>query len=167
MKKQHLAVALALALGIATVASRADEPAGGHDGAAPAEAMHGPMGGGPERLLKQLDLSADQKEQLKAMRRARRDKNDARRHKLEDAQEDLHDMLAKTDRSQGYADKLKAKHEELLLLQQEAGRDRFESILEIRAILTDAQLKKFLSLEEERGGKMMGGRRGRGKGDRG
>lgn len=104
--------------------------------------------GGPEQILKKLDLSEVQKEKLKELRKARRDKSQARKNALHDAREDMKGLLAKVDRSKGHEDKLRAKHAEIAKLEAEQGDDRFESMLEVRNILNDAQLKKFIELKE-------------------
>lgn len=129
----------------------------------PGEGMHGGPGmhggkggpgGGPMAILKQLDLSKEQKAKLKEMRRARRDKSQTRQNQLADLREDLHELLAVADRSKAHEDKLRAKHAEIQKLQQENQGNHFESMLEIRSVLTDAQLKKFIELHEQ-GGKGM------------
>jgi len=117
----------------------------GHEGG---PGMHGGMGG-PERMLEQLELSDAQKAKLKELKRARRDKNQVLRNKAEDLREDLKDLMESTDRSKAQSDKIRAKHEELQKIQNELGKDRIESMLEIREILTDAQLKKFVELKKK------------------
>jgi Spy/CpxP family protein refolding chaperone len=112
----------------------------------------GGMHSGPQRMLKALDLTDEQKDKLKALRKARRDSTQKKRNSVMDLREDLKDMLAKPDRSKDHEQKLRQKSEELLTAIAEAGRERFESVMEIRAILDDAQLKKFKDAMEEGGG---------------
>ena len=99
--------------------------------------------GGPEmgqKLEQELGLSEEQKSKLKSLRRARRDKMQASQNALQDAREDLRELMAKPDRSQSHTAKLRAKHEEIAKLDAEAAKQRFEGLLEMREVLTDAQL---------------------------
>ncbi len=140
----------------------------GMDGEGPEgeKGMGGMHGGGPEKMFKGLDLSKEQKEKLKALHRARRDANQKRGDAMEDARESLKEALLKTDNSPAYAATLKAKNEEVMKLMQDAGRDRFEGMLEVRSILTPAQLKKFVEMapggmHDKMGGRGKEGKRGK------
>lgn len=136
-----------------------DGPGGGMEAGGPGGGEGMRAHGGPGGMLASLNLSQAQKDKLKQLRRARRDKTQAAHNALEDAQEDLRDLMSQTDRSKGFEEKLRAKHAEVMKLDQQLRDDRFESLLEIRAVLTDEQLKKFVSLHAMPGGK---GKRGPG-----
>jgi Spy/CpxP family protein refolding chaperone len=101
--------------------------------------MGGPHGG----PLAGLDLSAEQKAKLKELRRGRRDKMQALQNSLQDAREDLHDLLQSNGKGEDFNAKARAQNGKVLDLAKQLGQERFESILEIRAILTPEQLKKF------------------------
>ncbi|HXB97194.1 MAG TPA: Spy/CpxP family protein refolding chaperone [bacterium] len=112
--------------------------------------------GGP---FARLNLTDDQKDKLKALRRSRRDKVQAIQNSLQDAREDLHDLLKSGGKGGDFNAKARAQNEKVLDLAKKLGQERFESVLEIREILTPAQLKKF---DEERpGGPWRPGPRGR------
>jgi Spy/CpxP family protein refolding chaperone len=124
-------------------------PDGGRDGMGPRDdngpgpdGDHGRMGphGGP---LARLNLTQDQREKLKLLRRARRGKLQEAQNALQDAREDLRDLLTSTDRGEAFNDKARAMNAKVQDLQKKLEEQRFESILEIRAILTDEQIKKF------------------------
>jgi Spy/CpxP family protein refolding chaperone len=127
----------------------------------------GPGGGGMPgggRLLKALDLSQDQKDQLKALRRAKRGKLQAAQNALQDAREDLRELMEKGDASDA---QIMAKHAEQQKAQAALEELRFQSILDARAILTPAQRKKAAELMKQGMGRRLGGRRGRGQGQGG
>ena len=124
-------------------------------------AGHGPgMGGHHGGPLANLDLSPEQRGQLKTLRRARRDKLQAIQNSLQDAREDLHELLKGGGKGDDFNAKARAQDEKVLDLAKKLGQERFESILEIRGILTPAQLKKFD--ETGPGGKWRRGMHGRG-----
>jgi Spy/CpxP family protein refolding chaperone len=103
------------------------------------------MGGmvGPERDLDSLDLSDAQKARLKDLRRARRDRIQKMENTLDDAREDFGDLLLGSGQGPEFEKKARAKHAEVAAAQQALETELFESILEIRGLLTPAQLKKF------------------------
>jgi len=142
---------------------------GGPDGPGGPGEDHGPgMGpGGPEgggilpgggRLLKALDLSQDQKDKLKALRRANRSKLQAAQNALQDSREDLRELMEKGSASD---EQLTAKHAEQQKLQMALEDLRFQSILDARAILTPAQRKKAADLMKQGVGRRLGRRLGR------
>lgn|GEM_PF-2255277 len=147
---------------------------GGPDGPGGPGEDHGPgMGpGGPEgggilpgggRLLKALDLSQDQKDKLKALRRANRSKLQAAQNALQDSREDLRELMEKGSASD---EQLTAKHAEQQKLQMALEDLRFQSILDARAILTPAQRKKAADLMKQGVGRRLGRRMGGGPGGR-
>jgi protein CpxP len=105
---------------------------------------HGPgMGGRRGGPLAGLNLTADQRAQLRTLRRARREKLQAIQNSLQDAREDLHELLKGGGKGDDFNAKARAQNEKVLDLAKKLGQERFESILEIRGILTPEQLKKF------------------------
>jgi protein CpxP len=129
-----------------------DDGASGPGGAPGAPGMegdeggpgHGPgMGGRRGGPLAGLNLTQDQRDQLKTLRRARREKLQAIQNSLQDAREDLHELLKGDGKGDDFNAKARAQNEKVLDLSKKLGQERFESILEIRNILTPAQIKKF------------------------
>jgi protein CpxP len=120
---------------------------------------HGPgMGGRHGGPLAGLNLTQEQKDKLKALRRSRRDKIQAIQNSLQDAREDLHDLLRSDGKGDDFNAKARAQNEKVLDLAKKLGQERFESILEIRSILTPEQIKKF---DQQRPGLWRRGRQGR------
>jgi Spy/CpxP family protein refolding chaperone len=141
-----------------------DDGSGGPGGAPGAPGMegedsapeHGPgLRGGP---MAGLNLTQAQRDQLKTLRRARRDKIQSIQNQLQDAREDLHDLLRGSAKGDDFNAKARAQNEKVLELAKKLGQERFESILEIRDILTPEQIKKF---DEHRPGPWRRGMRGR------
>jgi protein CpxP len=147
--------------------SPGDDGNSGTGGAAGAPGMetdeggpgHGPgvgaRRGGP---LAGLALTPEQRDKLRTLRRARRDKLQAIQNSLQDAREDLHDLLKGGGKGDDFNAKARAQDEKVLDLAKKLGQERFESILEIRGILTPEQLKKFDEMGP--GGKWRRGMRG-------
>jgi len=147
------------------VAMGADDSNGapGMDGDEDGPGRGGPGMGGPHGgPLAGLDLSVDQKAKLKELRRGHREKMQALQNRLQDAREDLHDLLQSAGKGEDFNAKARSQNEKVLDLSKQLGKERFESILEIRAILTPAQLKKFGKFRPGMGRHGMKGRMGRG-----
>ena len=133
-------------------------PGGGPAGLGPGGGGSGMGGGG---LMAALGLSQAQKTQLKALRRARRDKLQIARNDLQDARGDLRDLMASGNASD---DQLRAQHAQVEKLQAALEEQRFQSILEVRDILTPAQRKKMRELmqQNQRRREFQRGRQGQG-----
>lgn len=117
----------------------------------------GGPGMGPD-LMEKLDLTQAQRDQLKTLRRARRPKMQAAENALQDAREDLMELMDADSVGKADEDKLRAKHAELQKLEAALADERFESMLEVRHVLTASQRKKLTALRKER---PQGPRRGR------
>jgi len=87
------------------------------------------------KMLKQLDLSPEQLQKLKTIR----DRNPNRMRELaqqsRQANKELRDLLVSTESS----DAIRAKHTQVLSLQQELQKQHFERMLSMREILTPQQ----------------------------
>jgi len=129
-------------------------PVGAWGGGPMGPGMGGPMGpgmggpgglgmGGPEHMLDPLDLNPVQKARLKDLRRARRERLQKLMNALNDAREDFEDLLNSGDQGPGFEKRIRANHAKMVALQQSLDGELFESILEIRGLLSPAQLKKF------------------------
>jgi len=123
----------------------------GDDGAPPPESEE--AGPGPDRggmqapprggFLAGLNLSADQKAKLKSLHRARRAKMLEAQDAVDDAREALKDYISSPKRGAEFEQQARALHAAVQDAERKLEDQRFESILEIRSILTDEQLKKF------------------------
>jgi len=105
----------------------------------------------PECFLAQLGLSKEEKDKLKALRRARRDKHRPLCHSLADAREDMKDLLADPTQGKDYEKKLRDMNDKLLQLELEEGKVCFDGMLEVRSVLSASQLKQLIQLHKERG----------------
>ncbi len=110
----------------------------------------GPDDAGPgPRMLDLLDLSSEQKDQLKAIRRANRDNRNQIQDRIEDARDHLQNLM----QSDASEDELRAAHKKVQEAMQAAGNDRFEQMLKIRAILTPEQRKELGTYRDGRKGR--------------
>ncbi|MEI6065147.1 MAG: Spy/CpxP family protein refolding chaperone [Pseudanabaena sp. ELA748] len=97
------------------------------------------------RMLKQLNLSPEQLQKLKAVR----DRDQVRMRELVEqsrqAGKELRDLLAGTESS----DVIRAKHNQVLNLQQELRKQHFERMLAMREILTPQQRKQLSEIMQK------------------
>jgi Spy/CpxP family protein refolding chaperone len=105
-------------------------------------------GGFLERIKSQLDLSTEQREQLKAIAEPHRENRKAMHEELETARNGLEAALSSSATDQ----ELRTLFETLKAAQEKMALARFEKILKIRAILTAEQRKKFREMLREHEG---------------
>lgn len=98
-----------------------------------------------ERFIEQLNLTEDQKQKMEEIRQQYQGQISQYRETLRAAQKELGDMMAGTNS----ADAIRAKHQEVINLRQELGELRFESILEMREVLTPEQRSQFAQLMKQ------------------
>ena len=106
------------------------------------------------KMLKQLNLSTEQLQKLKAIR----DRNLVRIRELaqqsRQASKELRDLMAGSESS----DVIRAKHNQVLTLQQELQKQHFERMLAMREILTPQQRSQFNeSMQKNRSNRMREG----------
>lgn len=141
MSKQILAlVPLLFALGVSSAHAR---PGGGHHG-------------GPKlhKLMKQLELTQEQKEKIKADREKRKPEMKAARERAKAAREKLREAF----KQNLPAEQLRALKTEAQAAQAAIADARFEGMLAIREVLTPEQRAKFNQWQEKRQGKAFPGR---------
>ena len=108
---------------------------------------------GEMKVLKQLDLSDEQKEKIKALREGKKDKMKSLREKAKSDREAFQAAM-ESDSSKSQLKSLRSK----MIKSKQAVRDhQFNSMLEVREVLNPEQRKKFRELKSE----MRGKRRGR------
>ncbi len=95
-------------------------------------------------LVKQLNLTLKQQQQIERIRRQYQQNILRRKKELESLKQQLAQMMAGTNT----VAEIRAKNQELVLLQQKIGQLRFESMLATREILTPEQRQKFLEIIE-------------------
>lgn len=110
------------------------------------------------RMLKQLNLSTEQLQKLKAIRDLDITRIRDLSQQLSQANKELRDLLASTDGS----DVIRAKHTQVMRLQQELQNQHFERMLAMREILTPQQRSQFNeSMQRNRPNRMKEGMRDR------
>ena len=105
---------------------------------------------GPNRLMEQLNLSSQQKQDLSTIRQKYQGQMKQLHEQLRTNQEALRTMMSGT----ASEDSIRAKHTEIVQLRQQLENLGFESMLESRAILTPDQRQQFAQLMEKQRGKM-------------
>lgn len=101
---------------------------------------------GMERILKKMDLSPEQKEKLKAHRKAHREEARKLREEARQKREELRQELENPDMSM---ERVKAVHSQLKGIQGRMADQRLNGILAVRQILTPAQFKRFHEIARE------------------
>lgn len=124
----------------------------------PPDAGEAPGDRGP-RWLQDLDLSPEQLEQMQAIRAQYDDQMRDQHDQLRTARDEMHELLKDPDTS---TDRLRQQHAALQTLQQSLGDLRFESMLEMRELLTPAQRATLAERMDQRHGGNWGDRPGPG-----
>jgi protein CpxP len=118
---------------------------------APGERTEGDRG---ERWLQQLDLTAEQTEQIRAIKGQERSANEGLRQQMQNAHEQMKSLLA----GNATAEQLRQQHNTLQALHQQMSDRRFETMLQVRDLLTDEQRARLAEMGPSKGG--MRGMRG-------
>lgn len=122
---------------LATPPLRADEGVGAE--------LEGRFG---KRLEEFLELDADQKEKVAAIRKKHRDGMKEARKALRAERKAIIEALQDSKRTKEYDDELKARHAKLQAFKREIEQKRFATLLEIRSVLSDSQVAKFKELRK-------------------
>jgi len=117
------------------------------------------------RWLEALNLSAEQTERIQSIREEAKQAMEPLREQLQQEREVLQSQLAGDTATD---DQLRAQHQETEDLHQQMGVERFETMLEIRRVLTPEQRSQMAELMEQRRaqrgqGQGLGGRFGGGR----
>ncbi len=107
-------------------------------------------GEGREALMKQLNLSSQQQEQLTAIRQKNQGTMKQMTEQLRKNQEELKVMMD----GNASASTLTAKHDQVMSLRQQLEKLRFQSMLESREVLNPEQRKQFGQLMNQRRAQM-------------
>lgn len=99
--------------------------------------------------LKDLNLTPDQVQKIKAIRSRNKDNLSQQRQAMQQAQKELKELMA----GDASSDQVRQKYDQVKALKQQLGEARFNTLLEIRNVLTLEQRQKFA----ERMGRMHGG----------
>ena len=103
-------------------------------------------GEGSEALMKQLNLSSQQQQQLTAIRQKYQGQMKQLREQLRQNQQELKTMMDGTTPG----NTIMAKHDQVMGLRQQLDKLRFQSMLESRDVLNPDQRKQFAQLMNQR-----------------
>jgi periplasmic protein CpxP/Spy len=98
------------------------------------------------RLFEQLNLSADQKQKMQAVRDRYKDQISQRMQAVRQARQELETMMTGT----ANASQMREKHRQIMGLRQQLEEVRFESMLAMREVLTSEQRGKLTQLMQQR-----------------
>ncbi len=114
----------------------------------------GKRGGWGDKWQEQLNLSADQKAQIKQIRDQERSSSEGLRQQMKAAAEKQKSLMT----GNATDDQLRQQYREIQALRQQLGERRFDTKLKIRQVLTPEQRVKAAQLMQEHRGR--GGRHG-------
>lgn len=104
---------------------------------------------GEMRLLSELNLSADQMNRIQQIRSRDRDQLNSDRDAARQAQQDLRTLMAGTASD----DQIREKYSQVKALRTKIADAQFNSMLEIRDVLSPEQRQKFAQRMEQRRGR--------------
>ena len=107
------------------------------------------MGGKIDKLVQKLDLTSEQSERVKAIAEQSKTESQALFEQLQTNRQEMQSLLA----SDADPEQLRANHQNVQSLRQELGNSRFETMLEIREVLTSEQRVEMAELMGRRGRK--------------
>ncbi len=97
-------------------------------------------------IMKELDLSAEQRKELKEFRKSSKESKKTTRAEIKS----LREQMKKSFQSNASESSLKSMHEKLKTLRSNMADFRFNKMLKIRSILTPDQRAKFYELRSKR-----------------
>jgi periplasmic protein CpxP/Spy len=98
------------------------------------------------RLFEQLNLSADQKQKMQAVRDRYKDQISQRMQAMRQARQELETLMSGT----ANISQIRDKHRQIMGMKQQLEEVRFESMLAMREILTSEQRSKLTQLMQQR-----------------
>ncbi|MGK7931480.1 MAG: Spy/CpxP family protein refolding chaperone [Microcystaceae cyanobacterium] len=98
------------------------------------------------RIMEQLGLSEEQTQELNSIRQKYQPQLRSLRRQIRNSREEMYDMMT-GNASQA---ELRSKNQEINQIDQKIHNLRFESLLEVREVLTPEQRQEFAQLMEER-----------------
>ena len=102
-----------------------------------------------KKFTEKLDLTDEQSTQIEAIQKKYRAANEGNYQQLQQAREEMRSLLT----SNASPNQLRQKHQEIQNLRQQLGDSHFESMLEVREILTAEQRQKMADMMAQHRGK--------------
>ena len=109
----------------------------------------GRRGAGFQKMLEQLDLSNEQSEQIKAIKERAQANGEGLREQMRAEKQEMRSLL-QSDTSNAV---LTQQHQKLQNLRQQLGNNRFETMLQVREVLTPEQRSKMAELIGQKSGR--------------
>ncbi len=106
-------------------------------------------GEGFKQLLEQLDLTPEQSQQMEAIKEKSRTEKETLRQQMQTNHQEMRSLFT----SDSTPEQLREQHEQLQALHQQLANNRFETMLQIREILTPEQRTQMAELMAQRGRK--------------
>lgn len=104
-------------------------------------------GGKEGALFDKLNLSADQKQKMQAVRERYKDQVSQRMQAVRQARQELETMMSS---STANASQMRDKHRQIMGLRQQLEEVQFESMLAMREVLTTEQRNQFSQMMQQR-----------------
>ena len=102
-------------------------------------------GGGMKKLLQQLDLTPEQSQQIEAIQEKFKTDNETLHQQMQTQHQEMRSLLA----SDATPEQLQQQHQKLQELHQQLGNNRFETMLQMREVLTPKQRTQMAELIEQ------------------
>lgn len=103
-------------------------------------------GEGMSKMLEQLNLTPEQSEQIETIKTESRAQNDALHQDMETIREEMRSLLA----SDASVEQLREQHQRMQEVHQKLSDNRFETMLQIREVLTPEQRSQMADLMSEK-----------------
>lgn len=107
---------------------------------------HGKRGGGMQRVLQQLDLTPEQLQQIEVIQEQSKNQSQALRQQMQTQRDEMRSLLA----SDATPEQLQQQHQQAQNLHQQLGDNRFETLLQVREVLTPEQRTQMAELMAQR-----------------
>lgn len=115
----------------------------------------GDVGRGIERLTQKLDLTPEQSEQIEAITTQSKTDSQALFEQMQTSRQEMQSLLA----SDASPEQLRQQHQSVQNLQEQLSNNRFETMLQIREVLTPEQRTQMAELMQQRRGSRFSHRR--------
>ncbi len=106
---------------------------------------HGEKMSGRKQMMKDLELTKEQKEKLTELRKGQKEKRKALKEKLKKAGEEFRAKI----QSEASDEEIRKSHSAMQSLMMEMGSLRMDSMLSLRKVLTKEQKEKFKSMHKD------------------
>ena len=107
-------------------------------------------GGGMKQLFQQLNLSSEQSQQIEAIQEQFKTENETLRQQMQTQHQEMRSLMA----SDATSEQLRSQHQQVQDLHQQLGNNRFETMLQVREVLTPEQRTQMAELMEQHQGKI-------------